>query len=59
VVTERDQPRMLQGCGQVFYEGREPDFLPAALTFAHRTLCAAAIFLRPAAEMVRFFRVVA
>jgi hypothetical protein len=30
-------------------------FLPA-LTFAQRALCAAAILLRPAAEMVLFFR---
>src|ERR1019366_6898756 len=29
----------------------------AALTFAHRALCAAAILLRPAAEIVRFLRI--
>jgi hypothetical protein len=32
-------------------------FLPA-LIFAHRALCAAAILLRPAGEIVRFLRVV-
>jgi hypothetical protein len=33
-----------------------PRFL-ADLTFAQRALCAAAILLRPAAEIVRFLRV--
>lgn len=35
---------------------RQIYFLPVfpALTFAHRARCAAAILLRPAAEMVRF-----
>ena len=36
-------------------EDRQLYFLPA-LTFAHRALCAAAIRLRPAAEIVRFLR---
>src|SRR6266851_3962198 len=39
-------------------EGRRTYFL-AALTLAHRALWAAAILLRPAAEIVRFLRVVA
>ena len=51
-------PNVLDGLGQ---EGRWTDAGPcahflAALTLAQRALCAAAILLRPAAEMVLFFR---
>jgi len=36
---------------------RQADFF-AAFTFAHRARCAAAIFLRPAADIVRFLGIV-
>ena len=48
-------------CGRIRFlawwaEYRRTHFLPAR-TLAHRALCAAAILLRPAAEIVRFLRV--
>jgi hypothetical protein len=48
-------PRCVPGGGND-QNGRTCSHFLAALTFAQRALCAAAILLRPAAEMVLFFR---
>ncbi len=43
------------GASPVSTEGDRRYFFLPALTFAHLARCAAAILLRPAAEIVRFF----
>jgi len=53
VDIRRDLP--LSGDGSSLQPESRPHFL-AALTFAQRALCAAAILLRPAAEIFRFLR---
>ncbi len=44
-----------QSTAQPILNGYYSDFLPAALTLAHRALAAAEIFARPAALIVDFF----
>jgi hypothetical protein len=52
--------RLVEGvCDPYSVSGRSAYFFSPALIFAHRARCAAAILLRPAAEMVRFLRLAA
>src|ERR1700676_57145 len=53
--SRRRKPRCLPEGGND-QNGRNGAHFLAALIFAQRALCAAAILLRPAAEMVLFFR---
>ena len=57
--TERSFPQDLSrrsGPCSLASSHSRPYYFLAALTFAHRAICAAAIRLRPAAEIVRFLR---